>query len=74
MKPTNLDIQNFSIMIEDLVEELNLTRLEAIIHYCSETELEIEVAQTLISENLKGKIQEESEKLRLLKQTSKLYS
>jgi hypothetical protein len=46
--------------------------MDAIIEHCKTTELEIEVATTLISPSLKSKIVEEAQELNLLKKSSRL--
>ena len=53
--------------IEQLVANTDYTYLEAITEHCKETGLEIEVAATLITPNLKAKIQEQAENLNMLK-------
>ena len=70
--PTKNEIQAFSIMIEQLATEKKLTIMDAIIHYCDKSKLEVEVASTLISHALKSKIQIEAEGLNLLKKKSRL--
>lgn len=71
-KPSVEEIQNFSLMIENLASELSLDRLDAILHHCEKSGLELEVASTLLSNTLKSKIREESEKQNLIKKTSRL--
>ena len=71
-KPNSEEIQKFSIMIEEMATEMGCNRLDAILHHCETTGLEVEVASTLISNVLKSKIREESEKDNLVKRTSKL--
>lgn len=70
--PTRTEISDFSLFIEDLAEKLKCSRMDAILEHCKETELEIEVATTLISPSLKAKIIEEAQELNLLKRSSKL--
>ena len=71
-KPSAEEIQNFSKLIEELSLSLVCNRLDAILHHCEQTGLEIEVASTLISNPLKSKIREESERENLVKKSSKL--
>jgi len=71
-KPSKDEIQEFSMMIEVMASDLKCNRLDAILHHCEETGLEVEVASTLLSSALKGKIREESEQQNLVKKTSKL--
>ena len=70
--PTKTEISDFSRNIEQLALELNCTLMEAILEYCEDTGLEIEVASTLISSALKARIREEAEGNNMLKRTSKL--
>jgi aryl-alcohol dehydrogenase-like predicted oxidoreductase len=70
--PTKDEIKNFSLVIEQMALNLRCDKIDAIIHYCSEMGMEIEVASTLLSSNLKAKIREEAEEANLLKKTSKL--
>jgi hypothetical protein len=70
--PTKGEIKEFSLMIEELAEKLKCNRMDAILHHCKETGLEIEVASTLISSALKAKIKEEAQELNLIKKSSKL--
>lgn len=70
--PTKDEIRQFSMMIEELATKLRCNRMDAILHHCKETGLEIEVASTLISSALKAKIKEEAQDLNLLKKSSRL--
>ena len=65
--PTKDEMLKFSLSIEQLVANTDYTYLEAISEHCKETGLEIEVAATLITPNLKAKIQEQAESLNMLK-------
>jgi hypothetical protein len=68
--PTKDEMLKFSLSIEQLVANTDYTYLEAITEHCKETGLEIEVAATLITPNLKAKIQEQAESLNMLKDKS----
>ena len=70
--PTKDEIRDFSIMIKDLSIEKRIGLMDAICHHCKESGLEIEVASTLISNVLKSKIREESERENLVKRSSRL--
>ena len=70
--PTKDEIKKFSTLIEELAKAEKLTLMDAIIHHCKETGLEIEVSASLISAALKAKIKLEAQDLNLLKKTSKL--
>ena len=65
--PTKEEMLKFSLGIEQLVANTDYTYLEAISEHCKETGLEVEVAATLITPNLKAKIQEQAESLNMLK-------
>ena len=60
-------MKKFAVAIEGLVANTDYTYLEAIVEYCKDTELEIEVAASLINANLKSKIELQASDLNLLK-------
>ena len=70
--PTKNEISEFSDKIIGIAEETGMTIMDSILHYCEETELEVDVASTLISSALKSKIRQEAKELNLLKKTSRL--
>lgn len=55
--PTKEEMSKFSLAIEEMVADTDYNYIEAVVEYCKETGLEIEVAATLISANLKAKIE-----------------
>ena len=55
--PTKDEMAKFARSIEDFVIKTNYNYIDAIVEYCKETGLEIEVAATLINSNLKSKIE-----------------
>ena len=57
---------NFSFIIEEIVYMKDISYMDAIIEYCEQNEVEIEVAASLIWNNLKSKIQLEAEDLNFL--------
>jgi len=65
--PTKDEMLRFSLQIEQLVANTDYTYLEAITWHCKETELELEIAASLITPNLKSKIQEQAERMNMLK-------
>ena len=65
--PTKEEMKNFSVEIDRFVSERRINHIEAIIEYCSETGLEMEVAATLINSNLKSKIELLASDLNMLK-------
>jgi len=70
--PTKTEINEFSLLIEHVSYEENLSYMDAIIYHCEQTGMEIEIASTLLTSVLKAKIREEAESINLLKKTSKL--
>jgi hypothetical protein len=70
--PTKNEISEFSEMIDKLSYTLGTTHMDAIVHHCETTGMEIDVASSLISLALKAKIREEAEDLNLMKKSSKL--
>ena len=70
--PTKDEIKQFSLLIEQIAEQLRCSRMDAILEHCKESGLEIEVASTLVSTALKAKIRDEAQELNLIKKTSKL--
>lgn len=69
---TREEKNSFCITIEELSQELNLSFIDTITHYCELNGLEVEVAATLINENLKSKIEAEAQTLRFIQRTSRL--
>ena len=65
--PTKDEMMKFARSIEGLVANTDYTYLEAIAEYCNDTGLEIEVAATLINQNLKSKIENEAMDKNMLK-------
>ena len=64
--PTKDEMTTFSLNIETLVSKKNIPYMDAIIMYCEESGLEVELAAKLISGALKSKIQIEAEDLNFL--------
>ena len=44
---------NFCMQIERIVNEYNINIMDAVIHYCEQNQMEIEVAGTLLNRNKK---------------------
>lgn len=64
--PTKDEITTFSLAIETLAKKKEMPYMDAIIQYCSDTGLEVEMAAKLISGALKSKIKIEAEELHFL--------
>jgi len=54
--PTKDEMLQFSKNIDAIVQKSGLNYIEAIVEFCNNTGLEIEVAASLINSNLKSKI------------------
>ncbi len=65
--PTKDEMLKFAKSIESLVANTDFNYIEAIIEYCKETGLEIEVAASLINSNLKSKIEMDAMNNNMLK-------
>jgi hypothetical protein len=71
--PTKEEMKKFSYAIDSLVANTDYTYLEAIVEYCKDTGLEIEIAASLINTNLKKKIESQAMERNMLKEkTAKL--
>ncbi len=70
----NLMGNDFEEQIRKLVREKNLTYMDAVIHWCTLQNIELEVGGELVdkSELIKAKIEEEAEDLNFLKKTNRL--
>ena len=66
--PTKEEMLKFTRAIEELVSSTDYNYIEAICEYCKDTGLEMEVAATLITPNLKSKIHEQAQTLNLIKE------
>jgi hypothetical protein len=66
--PTKEEMSKFSLAIEEMVSDTDYNYIEAIVEYCRETGLEIEVAATLISANLKSKVESDAMDNNMLKE------
>jgi hypothetical protein len=64
--PTKEEMMNFSMIIEDIVENKDVSYIDAVVIHCESSGLEIEVAAKLISANLKSKIEAEAGDLKLI--------
>lgn len=64
--PTKDEMTTFSLSIETIVAKKNIPYMDAIIMYCEDSGLEVELAAKLISGALKSKIQLEAEDLHFL--------
>lgn len=60
------DAITFSTKIEDMVNYLDVSYMDAVLLYCEETGLEVELAAKLVQGSLKSKIKIEAEALHFL--------
>lgn len=65
--PTKDEMKTFATAIESLVANTDYNYIEAIIEYCKETGLEIEVAASLCNSNLKAKLENDAMDTNMLK-------
>jgi len=66
--PTKDEMNKFARAIEALVANTDYTYLEAIVEHCRTTGLEIEVAASLVNQNLKAKIENHAMDNNMLKE------
>jgi len=66
--PTKEEMAKFAKAIDALVSKTDYNYIEAIIEYCKQTGLEIEVAATLVNANLKSKLENDAMENNLLKE------
>ena len=65
--PTKDEMLKFAKAIETMVSSTDYNYIEAIVEHCKQTGLEIEVAASLINQNLKAKIENDAMNNNLLK-------
>ncbi len=64
--------KTFTIIIENIVKEKNLTHMDAVLWYCEEEGLEPDNLGTLISKGLKEKIEANARELNFLPRQAQL--
>ena len=62
----------FYTKIQKLVEDTNLSFMDAVLHYCDQNGMEPETAAQLVNTKLKAQIREEAEELNFFPKTAKL--
>ena len=70
--PTRDEIMEFSYIIENMADDQGITCMDAIVQYCEDITMEVELAATLISTRLKSRIRDEASAVNLIKKSSKL--
>jgi hypothetical protein len=68
--PTKDEMKKFAFTIDSMIANTNYTYLEAILQYCKDTGLELEVAASLVNSNLKTKIESQAMEKNMLKEKS----
>ena len=66
--PTKDEMAKFARAIDGLVANTDYNYIEAIVEYCKQTGLEIEVAASQVNANLKSKLTADAMDLNLLKE------
>ena len=64
--------KTFSINIEHLAKEKNITHMEAVLDYCRRNNLEPDAVGSLISKSLKDKIEANARELNFLPRQARL--
>jgi hypothetical protein len=70
--PTRDEMMKFAKAIEEMMRKHRCNHIDAIVEYCRETGLEIEVAASLVNSNLKSKIESDAQEMRMMPTVSKL--
>jgi predicted RNA-binding protein with PUA-like domain len=70
MNPEPMTPKRFSKIIEDIVRNKQLNYMDAVLHYCSEHELEPEDIRKFVSKTLKDKIAVNAQDLHYLPKTT----
>lgn len=70
--PTKDEMMKFAKAIEQIVADTDYNHIEAIVEYCKQTGLEIEVASSLVNANLKAKIELDAQECNMLPRTARL--
>jgi len=68
--PTDFEKLQFYEKIKEIVETKQISWWEAILWYCDDVDLEVEVAATLMSPKLKELVEDDVSKLHMLTKTS----
>ncbi len=70
--PTKDEMFKFQQEIENIVAGTDYNYMEAIVEYCNQTGMEIELASTLVNKDLKAKIAIDAENLNMLPKAARL--
>lgn len=67
-----LNTKKFSYIIEEVVRDKKIPYMDAIVWYCEENNIEIEVGAKLVSGLIKDKVRREAEDLNFLEKPARL--
>jgi hypothetical protein len=70
--PTKEEMLKFAKAIEKIVSDTDYNHMEAIVEYCKQTGMEIELAASLVNTNLKSKIESDAQDLNMLPKSQRL--
>lgn len=70
--PTKDEMFKFQQEIESLVAGTDYNYMEAIVEYCNQTGMEIELASSLVNKDLKAKVAIDAENLNMLPKAARL--
>lgn len=59
--------KKFSLKIEEIAREKNISHMDAILYYCEKNELEVEYVAKMVTKGLKDKIEINARKLNMMK-------
>ena len=64
--------KTFTLVIENIVKEKNITHMDAVLWYCQKEEIELEAVGSLVSKGLKEKIEANARELNFLPKQAQL--
>jgi len=67
-----LTTKKFSVIIEEIVRDKQIPYMDAIVWWCENNEMEVEVAAKLINSLIKDKIRRDAEDLNFLEKSARL--
>ena len=63
---------DLNLTIENIVQEKELSYMDAVLHYAKNSEIEPEAMAKMLNQSIKDKIEVEAQSLNMLKKTAKL--
>lgn len=69
----NVTYETFHREIEEIIEDKDIEYIDAILHWCTSNNVEVEYAASFVKRNqvMKSRVQDEAERLNYLQKTSK---